>query len=1279
MSTLWDFLCFHRTFSNLPEDLSTEMAQHLNLNVGKKEVSIDKAKQNFHANLVDNIRSSIPEINFKEYEVSWEDGGIQRDANEQHDEYLAKFVKDFIEQVTRIGDVRCAQWQVQNPLFPLYKEVLQHSRSLSVHGSYITEQSGIQNQIHGCLTSEVSRPIILHGMSGCGVSGLSSSLLANCQEYFKTEALEFIYREIGLTPSSKEVCELLCQISEQLNFIYDLDQTVHHGNISAIVRTFTGLLDLVSRCQSKPLLILLDGVDRLEARDRAWSFHWLPCVLPKNVFIIITLQSSSTKHLATLKSRIMSSDNFIEVMQVGATEAMSTVRLAVQQSWRTLTEDQWSFLRSITNEGCPAIILHSLVREALRWTSESAAERFPATVCEVVQMFLLEPLLGHFSSGLIQKALGYLALLEDGVSVLELMELLAMDEELLTETGHKYKVPMLQSSDSILRIVTSKLLHDIKPWLSEHIINSHRLLYFAHSPIRAAVLDHCFGQGLDDDSWQSTPLASQMFKRFGLLLSRDTEDLNDPRLTDVEKRNMDYISARRTSAINSRKLSLLPYLIQKSDPDWVSTLKVHFLFSFEWILVKLQGDRVLNLLKDIQSIPERDLELDVIQKLIELCSSGLKLDPETLPAQILGCIPSINVTEYPHITDILDNALHWIQRSTSPLVVPAFHCFSSVLDLCRQKFPGLSRILATDTYGSLAVGKSNDSTVDIWDLDNADCAFKLGIKFNKTAPNVAASDRKILALDATDSITIWDVNSGFVLHDLDLRKLLNQTLGTVMLMECSKDFQFAAFHLTDDDFNQSVLIVDTVTDKMIQHDSGFDLKDEFFLRSSSAFTVDDNGKNHFIFVNARSQVANDEEDTHDLIKLHFYSDLCCGEKSQRTTVNCGEKKFHQLMLKEALYAIVAWQDVTFDLYWVETGSHAWHLSHPANNLKVQESLLTKDGLLLALYSTSKESQTLRYGLFFWDLPGQTPVELINQEVEREEEIPKQLLVLDEVCVAVLASAADVALWDLVSGDCLRRVPADGLHLDGLLKAPDPFQLFLSCGPSGCVERWDIYPVLAQSSVMYPENPNRASRSQNWTDISPESILKRQELIRSLTSLVGSTQKKSVRFADAEDPDDPESPKNEVMPLTETQSDPGKPDTIDQTLQDGVQVPHYHNIANFNDTNGSGKDMGCFWNRDPRHMDVLRKAAVGVTSSVMTGDSAYLIVTTVYSPPVMWDLKADAPCVHYKKQAEDDRATVCCHLVVDEQLVLGLTTFGEMSENQPEILKLQVCVAIEWSH
>lgn len=958
-------LCLCRRFAGLPDALNTTAAAtYTDVTQGGPQPTADTSLQSKLENLYTFLEAKIGETAIKKYEITWQGDGIQQ-TDEDHKRYLEQLCEDFVEGCKHLIELNRKHTRVKHKRYPLFKEVVQHSYQCAKHCAMFAAREGLLARVEGYMIddSRNCKPLVIHGKTGTGKSALMSAVEKHSNDWVSPAVVSLI-RYVNTTGQSIDICSLLYGICHQMAAVYNLDLPL----MSELARSPSKLVQLLRthmeqvakhHGEQRPLLILVDDIDQLPVKDRADTLHWLPAACPKNVYFVVSMHSDNTQMMSRLQKQIPP-ENFVEVDELLEHEIEEVLdSMLTHHNWSLTAHQREALLEKCQSSPNP-LFMYVMVKHALDWHcwTHVTPQALPAQLEDAFMkhIFTLED---TFGPKLVDCTLGCLSLFQHGVSQVELREAACSDDTVLKELFRLLR-PKEESVVPLISSRLSDLLHMLQPLLHKKYLHGTVLLSWAFNSCHALALRKVFNA--DGEDLENNPAMLNRLQKL-LTLFRQNTGLNKTiqLARNLQPKHVDcQVRPQPTVANNVRKLHLLPQLLCRSDVEdsKKSALKKECLCNFDWLLAKLSGMGVDEVLADFKLYERRNREVDLIRDFLITSRDALALDPTSLAPQLLGCIPSLDEEVYPLVMQMMLKARTWLDEAQHPTLVPMYQCFPSPLDADKVKVWGAADILAFEQSGRSAVIRNKDGFMEIWDMENYERSVSLGLKLDKVTQNVYADDRRVLGFEGA-SLKIWEIESGMLDVHLDLRQFVGNKISSLAVFCFARHFDLVTLLTSDEDFNQSVIVVDTASKSVVYKLDTFDVKDEFF-KNSAAFAQQEL---LLVFANARSQIL-DNDVTVDTVKLNVHN-LRAKKKLHITA--CGESKLHKMLLKDDKLAIVGWQDCSFDIFAILDGSLCWHLSAPDSNLYTQCYYFTEDEYMVALTTTTKAASHSQWALWFWNI------------------------------------------------------------------------------------------------------------------------------------------------------------------------------------------------------------------------------------------------------------------------------------------------------------------------
>ena len=839
----------------------------------------------------------------------------------------------------------------------------------------------------------------------------------------------YLLRYLGLTPKSSDLKQVLVSLCIQICAIYNMDSPPEcdHDSINRMTFHFKNTLELVSKhhASKKPLLLVLDGLDKLTKDHRSESLFWLPRSIPNNVYLLVSVDSTSLALLEKLHKKINSDNHFLELCDLIEDDLSEVIDTILKANYRLLNDEQKTMMYLKSSDHSNALYVRTLCVEAAKWKSyeTTSKQSLPESTSEAITIVMnkLEDIHG---AKFVQKTMCYLCLLKEGITETELCDLVCSDQEVLQNIYNSNAFSRSESPNAIFDLIGRKirsLLKCIDGFTKQaytygrHLIQWNSDLYFQTCSQKYFGDSNPF-TGKNDNIDDTIRKVNNLFTaEKPLTLKIKGQDESSLQQVEFKCPTMPY----HLNASSSRKLKVLPQLITHSgsEVDFSKQLKDTCLCYYPYLLNKVQAFHPDEVKMDFKHITERDVEVETLVTILELAKPGIKPDPKTLALQLLGCLPYLD-DDYPLLNQMLIDAQNWVDGvSDSLLLVPMFPSFPNPQEMCKARLWNIVEVLTIDKSGRLGVVKNENGYVEIWDLECNEVASNLGVRVDKVQPNVFTNETKVLGLNGTE-LSLWEIECGTVIHSLDIESIMPNKFTTFYVFCHSNDFNMVTLHGSDEDFNQILVLIDMATQKILSLIEKFDVKDEFFKRSS-LFNADGS---IMAFLMARSEVIAENKSA-DFLKFKIYSTV---SKEVEYSIECGQdKKFNKILLQENRNAIISWKDCSFDVFDVNKGELKFSLSPPDSRLAIENCGLTEDNYLIALTSSLSHVSRKYYALWFWNIDEQTPVNLISQRYQKVDEVPKLFVIIEELHIAILGctESTNISVWDLPNSECMYTGPS----------------------------------------------------------------------------------------------------------------------------------------------------------------------------------------------------------------------------------------------------------------
>ena len=251
-----------------------------------------------------------------------------------------------------------------------------------------------------------------------------------------------IVRFLGITTASFDVRQVIYNICLQLCMVTGRDPTTVPNSYKELQTHFFKLLDNFP--EDKNLVIFLNGLHMLVPTYNAHYLYWLPRQLKENVKVVVSTLPDVHGILPRLKTEVVMEDNnFVEVCAMPAEECLELLDALLLQENRRVSENQRNVLYEVAQRCGLPLFIKLLKSEARGWTSAKQihAAVMPANVMMYVG-YLFDGLERRLGRELVSRALAYLTASSTGMSDLEMEDVLALDDTVLSEVFSDWSPPI---------------------------------------------------------------------------------------------------------------------------------------------------------------------------------------------------------------------------------------------------------------------------------------------------------------------------------------------------------------------------------------------------------------------------------------------------------------------------------------------------------------------------------------------------------------------------------------------------------------------------------------------------------------------------------------------------------------------------------------------------------------------------------------------------------------------------------------------------------------------
>lgn len=531
----------------------------------------------------------------------------------------------------------------------------------------------------------------------------------------------------------------------------------------------------------RPIILLLDDVERLYPLGHTELFRWLPHRLPPHVKALLTTSSESIA--AGFRKRYDES-SAITIPSPDAQLIFNAFPRLLEA--RGKRSDDKAALEAANHwlQQNSTPVYAALLADVLPVGDEKLSDR-----TKLLFGHRIEQLERQHPPWLVRFFLSYLASSRFGLSLLEMQDILSLDNFVVNEAKFDSKgCPAFRLPLQFLLT----LLRSLEPYLQTVQLDDRLLYTFRHEALRAGVLEHYqlgkeFGAHIHQalsDFWQgryggegrSKPLFDKMMDNDdGLTINIDRQAPAQP-----------YYWAKDIHAgeitCNARKLVELPLQLLRAEK--MGDLFKLALFSYEYIYAKLLLSSVNDLIAEIYFVRQAyevktNQELDILISLVRLLQGTLEKNPDLLGPELVGRLSHLVGTQG------LFTMLHQQIDLFGPKVnclVPTVPCYPTVdagamrVQLSQSSGHVISAMSPDNRYISTLFPPANpagDVLIIVWDAKSVtkmqiiNLGPQEGLTFHRMVYMPQSDDHVLLQFSEAK-------NAGFICVNLDIAAVGNK-------------------------------------------------------------------------------------------------------------------------------------------------------------------------------------------------------------------------------------------------------------------------------------------------------------------------------------------------------------------------------------------------------------------------------------------------------------------------------------------------------------------------
>jgi WD40 repeat protein len=385
-------------------------------------------------------------------------------------------------------------------------------------------------------------------------------------------------------------------------------------------------------------------MDQLSISFDPFTFQWLPKFLPKNVKIIFSFVPSVFNLLKRFKVYLGDKVSNVEPLpSLGDVHSMDIVKARLTECDRTITANQSAILQELFSKCSLPLFSRVMLEEILTWKSYTSVslEMVSSSLKEALNNFFRRLEL-HHGKVLVRHTLAYITAARDGISEMELLDLLSLDDEVLNSIFLFWLPPKRR----IPPFLWTRLRLELGVFLVERDAGDIEVFSWYHRMFKEAASERY----LDDEdtkmkihkkiseyflgTWngKDKPFRYSTFLKSRLALTSDDGAEN----RNVPAHPLVLCRSKTRTFYNKRKLTELPFHLIKCGTK--EELYTNCLFDYHWLWTKIKASGLQFVVEDFELALTvfDDNEVQALADTLRIAGCTLDDYPDNLALEITG-------------------------------------------------------------------------------------------------------------------------------------------------------------------------------------------------------------------------------------------------------------------------------------------------------------------------------------------------------------------------------------------------------------------------------------------------------------------------------------------------------------------------------------------------------------------------------------------------------------------------------------------------------------------
>ena len=583
--------------------------------------------------LTEQIQKVLPKESILVSRVQWGETGITRAT---HMEYLQKLCKHLFNSLK--GMIQSSM-ERQSMLDDddLYVETLQHWNIASEASKLFVDRKDVLRIVKEYLLTETDQPLVLVGGTGSGKTAFISKISIDINEAVHNGNLgmrtAIMFRFIGQSPQTNTAHQLLYSLCHQLAYVMGKYRHEVPKDFKTLKLYF---IDLLQRGEFGGMIIIaLDSLHLLSTCENGHKLEWLPSRIAQNVKVIVTSNTGDKEICERLHNKCQ--ESYFEIPPLAQADSENMMKAIMNNKKRTVSYQGWRHIQNLLNTCTLPVYIKTMLEELSLLKSYDHIELGETTESAIDT--ILDVLEEDHGGYLVSRVIAFLTAAKHGLSITELMDVLSLDEDLLSAIYCDWHPTLRRIQPH--RVMA--ILQDLEHHTVERRVGGVQSIFWKHNQFRQRAEDRYLSWG-DDKIRTHSILADYYSGKYGGSFKK--EFIYPPRYCSKIKLATTVGEACRflptqpnffgttedDEKYNMRKMTQLPHNLLESGRT--HELRENVMCNFSYIYFRIKGSSLQELLTDIDAFNDRQSSL--VGDALRMCGSALDVDIKSLPVELTG-------------------------------------------------------------------------------------------------------------------------------------------------------------------------------------------------------------------------------------------------------------------------------------------------------------------------------------------------------------------------------------------------------------------------------------------------------------------------------------------------------------------------------------------------------------------------------------------------------------------------------------------------------------------